>query len=1001
MKLRKGIANLGVVSLTGAGALAAFSGAHAQTTESTDKAAEAAQVVETVTVTGSRVIQNGNESPAPLTVLTVVQLQATRPTTVFESLLDMPAFAGSRGGTASNPSGNQSNSNQTSALNLRGLGPVRTLILYDGHRVPPTTQDGTVNANTIPQMLLQRVDVVTGGASAVYGSDAIGGVVNFITDRKFNGVKLDVQGGKAERGYGETYRAGIAFGTKLFKGRGHFLGSFENYRDAGVLNRNDISQFQGRWTVQGAGTQAFPYFLVPGANNPTYTYGGKIVAVPGQPANPLLNSTFATNSTLRPFQNGSTAGIPTGTTIQLGGDGIWDTRVSLKPRTDLTQGYGRFDFDLTKDLHFYASFASTVDHSFNYYGDVNNSQVWRMSTSNAYFANQFPAAKAQMEAAGVSIFGLTKKFGVDSLVTNSNVDNIYRTSYGNMAFEGKIDKYKWELSYTGSKSSTEVKSNYSFDNGKLYAALDAVVNPATGQIVCNVTLTNPALYPGCVPMNPFGPSSETQALVDYVKKEGTFLQESFTNDFSGSITGAPFENWIGPVHMAISGEWHRQRFELSTDKPTVNFAPLDCTGLRFGNCTPVSATNLGTPQFNGGVAPRPPVFMTVKEAAVEGEMPLIRDLPFIESMNMNLAYRQARYDAEGNPNIFAPNQSYKFAAKTWKVGLEWEVNSAWRLRATRSQDIRAPNLNDLFQPNAVTFSNGNRDLLTNQNLTPSGGSPQIVNGGNPNLQPEVAHTVTAGVVFTPTKKFSFAIDYFNIAVKDYIFRVNGFDTAFQNACYDSGGTSYFCSLQVRPGGFSRTAPNMTSSNAVTTWYSVPANVAELKTKGVDVETNYKTTVRTLPIRLRALVSYQPHVYFTAPGSATQDLASNLQAPAGSTAGTRVRATVSAHVDASDRIGIDWQTRWRSRWHQSTNPAVVSLPGTDVASVSYSSLNLTYRLPFEGQWTAYLNVQNVFDKQAPIAAVGGNPAQSPGLAGGFVPGDDPLGRAYAVGVRARF
>jgi hypothetical protein len=246
-----------------------------------------------------------------------------------------------------------------------------------------------------------------------------------------------------------------------------------------------------------------------------------------------------------------------------------------------------------------------------------------------------------------------------------------------------------------------------------------------------------------------------------------------------------------------------------------------------------------------------------------------------------------------------------------------------------------------------------------------------------------------------------AVDYFDIEVKDYIFRINGFDTAFQNACYDSGGTSYYCSLQVRPGGFARTAGNTVAGNAVTTWYSVPANVAALKTRGVDIETNYRTALAGLPATLRALVSYQPHVLFTAPGSATQDLAANLQAPAGSTAGTKVRATLFAHVDATDRIGIDWQTRWRSRWFQSTDPAIVSLPGTDVGSVAYSSLNLSYRLPYTGLWSAYLNIQNVFDRQAPIAAVGGNAAQSPGLSGGFVPGDDPLGRVFTIGVRAKF
>src|SRR5580704_11879562 len=148
--------------------------AYAQTSAPTETAnaqtSAATEALQEVTVTGSRVITNGNDSPTPVTVVGMDELQATHPTTVFQDLLDLPEFAGSKGSTSSIPSGNGANSNMISALNLRGLGPVRTLILYDGHRVPATEQDGLVDANTIPQMLLQRVDVVTGGASAVYGS---------------------------------------------------------------------------------------------------------------------------------------------------------------------------------------------------------------------------------------------------------------------------------------------------------------------------------------------------------------------------------------------------------------------------------------------------------------------------------------------------------------------------------------------------------------------------------------------------------------------------------------------------------------------------------------------------------------------------------------------------------------------------------------------------------------------------------------------------------------
>jgi outer membrane receptor protein involved in Fe transport len=994
--------NLDVALLTSAGLLVCgvIQAQTAPTNAPAAATAAAATELEEVSVTGSRVIINGNDSPTPVTVVTVEELQASHPTTVFEGLLDMPAFAGSRGSTASNPSGNQANSNQISALSLRGLGPVRTLVLYDGHRVMPTEQDGLVDANTIPQMLLQRVDIVTGGASAVYGSDAIGGVANFITDRKFTGVKVNLKAGVSDRHDEPTRELGIAFGTDLFGGRGHFEGSIEHHYDGGLLHRNDIEQFRSRWTVQGAGTAALPYFLVAGANNTTYTFGGKILTAnptsPTQPNNPLLNYTFNTNGVLSPFQNGSTAGISSNI-LQIGGDGIYDTRTSLKQRDELNQVYGRFDFDLTSSLHYFLTASATLDHTFNNYGDVNSSQVWRFSTSNPYLPLAY---KQQMEAAGVTIFGLNKKFGLDSLVPPSNVDNYYRSRYINTGLDGRLGEYHWEASYTRSDVTTEAKSNYTFNNGRLFAALDTVINPANGQIVCNVTLTNPGLYPGCVPMNAFGPNSESAAAVDYVQqKQGTFHHESSTDGLEGSLTGAPFNDWAGPVNMALSGEWRRQGFQLTSDKPTVNYAPLDCTGLRFGNCTPVSATNVGTPQFNGGAANRPFVSMTVSEAALEADVPLLKNRAAVKSIDLNLAYRYAKYSANGNPDITAANKNYSFNANTWKIGLDWHIDDRFTLRATRSRDIRAPNLNDLFQPNAITFSNGILDLLTNRTLA---SSVAVVNGGNPGLRPEVASTTTIGLVFGPVDGLSVAVDYFDIKVKNYISRLNGFDTAFQNACYDSGGASYFCTLQERPGGFSRTAENMAAANVVTKWYVVPVNVAELDTKGVDVEANYQTQLFNRPFSLRGLVTYQPHVIFDQPGSTPQDFAGNISAPGATAAGPKLRVTVMAHYNVTEKLAVDWQTRWRDKLYQSLDPSIVYLPNTNAPSVAYSSVNFAYRLkgPFAGESVLYLNIQNVFNQLAPIAAQGGTASASPGLAGGFVPGDDPLGRYYSVGLRYR-
>ena len=186
--------------------------------------AGATEELQEVTITGSRVIRNGDDSPTPVTVLATEDMQAIQPATISDNLNNLPVFSGSRNQYGNpNPAGGNGAANQ---LNLRNLGANRNLILYDGHRVPPTLTNGTVDADMIPQALIQRVDMVTGGVSAVYGSDAISGVINFITDRNYNGIKAHAQYGASEYKDDDTTNFGVAFGTRL-GAQGHLEGSYE------------------------------------------------------------------------------------------------------------------------------------------------------------------------------------------------------------------------------------------------------------------------------------------------------------------------------------------------------------------------------------------------------------------------------------------------------------------------------------------------------------------------------------------------------------------------------------------------------------------------------------------------------------------------------------------------------------------------------------------------------------------------------------------------------
>ncbi len=921
--------------------------------------------LEEVVVTGSRVIQNGDDSPTPVTVVTVDQLATMRPATVAEGLNDLPVFAGSAG-QLSNPGtgGRNAAANATSGnvVNLRALGLTRTLVLYDGHRVPPTSPEAWVDVDMIPQMLLQRVDVVTGGASAVYGSDAIGGVVNFVTDRRFEGVKFNLQGGVSDQNDDKSADAGIAFGTALFGGRGHLMGSFQSRHSAGIDNRFAREWGRKLWTLQGSGNAAVPYSLVSGAHVTNATFGGRINTGGGA----LNGQQFTSGGYLIPFAPGSTAGVAPGVAIQLGGDGAWQES-TLKASLDMNQLYGRFDFDLTDDLHFYASVSGALNHTLQYTGFVTTQGNTTLSARNAYLLPQY-----QAQLAANSTFTVGKYF---NNATRANSDSYSRHLYVNTGLEGKFgDGYEWDLSLTHGNAKQDNRNNSNLHLGRYSAALDAVINPATNQVVCNVTLTNPGAYPGCVPMNIFGSNSESQAALDYVIGRTSVQPETAMNDVAASVTGAPFSTWAGPVNMALSAEWRRLTYSVKSDTSTTD--RISCTGLLY-NC------NANTTIWSAPVASRSEVSQTVTEGAVEAGVPLLADQAFAKSLDLNVAARYAHYDNSGG-------------ATTWKAGLTWDVVDQVTIRASRSRDIRAPNLDELYRVTTVGTNGTNfPDRLTNANYTALGSVVFLENGGNPNLTPEEADTTTYGIVYRPTANLSLALDAYDITIDNTIFFVQGNNPPIQDACYASGGSSPYCLLQQRPLGFT----NRTTANVVTRWIQSFLNIAQMKTSGVDFEANWSTSVADRPVTVRALVTHQPHIYYIQPGTTTQDLAGVSFSGGGLPPTANWRATVMTTFKPVDSVTIGLMGRWRSALKHSPDPNnVVASP--KVPSAAFVNLNISYkRAVGAGEADFFLNVQNLLNKEPPAAAFFGA-APAPGIFGGYVAGDDPIGRYYTAGVRFR-
>ena len=921
--------------------------AHAQT-----GAAPAAAIAEVV-VTGSRVIRNGNNSPTPVTIVQADELKGLNPTTITDALNDLPVFQGSRTQTsAPNTTGTYGGGNPASnQLNLRNLGPARTLILFDGQRQPPGNYIGVVDVDLIPQMLIQRVDVVTGGASAVYGSDAISGVVNYVTDKNFNGIKVESQYGISSRKDDETWKAGIAAGMKFGSG-GHIEASFQHYSDKGIPRKSDRDYYRlslvgstpGSTATQGSVTN--PYGSFGNVTSNQNTFGGLIAngALKGQQ--------FSSNGVLSTFNHGLATGS---TTAEVGGDGSFSGGESLKAPLRFDQAFVRLDYDLGHSIRFHTEVAyiDKVDSTSSNDASFNN---FTFSTANPFL----PAAvKAAMGTA--TTFTMSKRWNkVTSLYQVSRF-----TGYTiNTGLEGDLGKYKWGVDVDYGRTALPDLYQYNVNNQKLAAALDAVVNPANGQTVCNASLTNSA-YANCVPLNWFGPIASSQAAMDYVTEQIHYKPWFIQSEVNAHIAGDVFDLPAGPVTAALSGEVRRQTGGGSSDTP-VAFA--NCTGLRF-NCT-ANSTPLQANQF----AQIPIKNQTVKEVALEVGAPLLKGVAFAEALNVNGAVRYTSYDFGGN-------------SITWKVGLDWHVNSAITLRATRSRDIEAPILYALFLP-GMGSTQGVQDRLTGvQQVVPN------TNKGNPNLVSELGDTTTAGIVWRPSfiPRFSLSVDAYHIQIAGALINIQGFNPQVQDACYASKGASYLCTLQSRPLG---NYTNTSAANAVSAWFAQWQNASVLETYGIDVEANYGGDLRGHPYTFRVFTTYQPHYLLGQPGTPTFD-EGNVAYPNVTPLQDipAVRLTGSANFGVTDKLFVGLTERYRGGMKASAVPTDFYLPKDQtVKALLQTDFNATYRIKPGDE--IFLNIRNAFDRMPPHAP--GN-SRNPGYPGT----DDSTGRYTTVGIRLRY
>ncbi|MBY8825232.1 TonB-dependent receptor plug domain-containing protein [Sphingomonas colocasiae] len=805
-------ASLAAIALAGLMPVAA----QAQTEE---PQAEAAR--DDIIVTGSRIRRDGFEAPTPVTVVSQEELQNQSPSNNIADIVNqLPALAGSTRPANSrlNLSSGQAGIN---ALNLRNLGETRTLVLLNGRRSVGSTITGLVDVNTIPQALVKSVEIVTGGASAAYGSDAVAGVANFILDNKYTGLKISGDTGITTYGDGFNYSFSAAGGMSFAGGRGHILLSGE------VAHRDGIFEVDRPWNQTGyvriqdpnwTTNSTTPQFLIRrqvGAANSTP--GGLITGSSGGVANRLRGIYFGDGGSINQFvYGGLTFPSPTGSaapTLTQGGS--WQVndsgrRIGLDPEDDRYGLFGRLSFEVSDGVELFAE-ASYNKQKVFFNAGPNLATGITLQANNAFLINTLGAA----QLAGINTVTLATTAADLPFRAVDNRREVQRYLIG---AEGKFEAFgrtaTWDIYGQYGRAKMREQLRNIMHVNRMNQATNAVFalagNPggyAVGSIQCAINVDADAANndPNCRPLNRLGIGVADPAAINYVL--GSPYRDEVAEQYvaGGNLTLTPFTTWAGDVSISTGAEWRKEKIS--------GFVPAEFQPIINANGTTTNRWSVGNYLPTNGD-------YSVKEAYLETVVPLGFGLEF------NGAVRATDYSTAGY-------------VTTWKAGATWQPIEDIRVRITRSRDIRAPNLNELYQAGAA-----NSDSVRNPAYNPAdpskgpatfGYSATVT--GNTALKPEKADSWNIGAVVTPRfiPGFAFSADYFRIDLKDAIDTLSAQEII--NRCYE--GIQAFCdAITDDP---ARSAPGQPYK----LFRSQPFNFASKLVRGIDFDASYRVPLDQL------------------------------------------------------------------------------------------------------------------------------------------------------------
>ncbi|HEX7116051.1 MAG TPA: TonB-dependent receptor [Steroidobacter sp.] len=684
-----------------------------------------------LTVTASRIEHSGFQAPTPVSVLDAALVEQRGASNIANIINEIPAFTGTITPTST---GLNSRQNGINALDLRGLGPNRNLVLLNGRRGTPFDEYGIVDLNAVPSLAIGRVEVVTGGASAAWGSDAISGVVNLIYDEELEGLKFNAQYGQSWRGDAEDTRLAAAYGTRFNDDRGHVLIAADYNENKGVP--------EGRaraWQRRSPALVTNPADTGPDDGIPAFLIRDDAVlfigspngvTLPGLTGTALDNLEFLPDGTAQPRELGQVMD-----NFMLGGSGsrLGDRSALLIP-TERFNVLAMLQHEIADRTEAFveASFAQSestgrlVD-AFSF-GDV------LIQPDNAYLPPEVAALAGSFPPGGLPLFRTFEE--VPPITSVSKNENMRFVAGLNGEFGAS---FKWTVSGQWGRTRFSNDQPYNLLVGNLVLAADAVVDPDSGEIVCRANLGGANGAPGCVPINLFGRGSPSPEALDYIFETGRSDTEIEQTVFAADVSGELFEAWAGPVLSSFGVEYREEKLDRRVNEPNANEEFL------IVNAQPLNG------KFD------------VTEAFAEFALPLFKtDRQFLD---LNAAARFTDYSSIGS-------------VTTWKAGLVYSPVETLRFRGTLSRDIRAPSIGELFV-NTLLFTNISNPFTGNVEFIES---PTI---GNFDLDAESAKTTTFGVVYT-SGGFRGSIDWYHIDLTDSIGALSPQDVV--QRCFDGDAT---------------------------------------------------------------------------------------------------------------------------------------------------------------------------------------------------------------------